>query len=108
MPLFSFFFSYVSFAWQHSFETEHDGDHRKFPFVFVDGPANPYKPTYTFPDEYDGDLERMEDYIRKSAVPKLNNGPINNFYVYMNTNLDYFAVGNFSSSPVRTPTATIK
>ncbi|CAF1220107.1 unnamed protein product [Adineta ricciae] len=55
-----------------------------------DGPANPYKPTYTFPDEYDGDLERMEDYIRKSAVPKLNNGS-----------------RNFSSSPVRTPTATV-
>ncbi|CAF1427277.1 unnamed protein product [Adineta ricciae] len=55
-----------------------------------DGPANPYKPTYTFPDEYNGDLERMEDYIRKSAVSKLNNDP-----------------RNFSSSPVRTPTATI-
>lgn len=35
--------------------------------VCLDDRQNPYRPTYTFPDEYDGDLERMENYIRKAA-----------------------------------------
>jgi hypothetical protein len=33
---------------------------------------NPYKPTYTFPEEFDGDLERMENYIRKAASETLD------------------------------------
>jgi len=33
----------------------------------IDEQQNPYKPTYTFPEEFDGNLERMEDYIRKVA-----------------------------------------
>lgn len=28
---------------------------------------NPYTPTYTFPTGFDGDLERMENYIRRAA-----------------------------------------
>ena len=34
---------------------------------FLDDPRNPYKPTYTFPEEFDGNLELMEDYIRRAA-----------------------------------------
>jgi hypothetical protein len=36
-------------------------------FFCIDEQRNPYQPTYTFPKELDGDLERMEDYIRKAA-----------------------------------------
>lgn len=33
-----------------------------------DQQPNPYKPTYTFPDEFNGDSDHMEDYIRKTAT----------------------------------------
>lgn len=35
--------------------------------IDLDQPNNPYKPTYTFPDEFSGDSDHMEDYIRKTA-----------------------------------------
>jgi hypothetical protein len=38
----------------------------------IDEQQNPYKPTYTFPEELDGDLERMEDYIRKAASQSID------------------------------------
>ena len=42
-------------------------------FYLIDNQQNPYKPTYTFPEEFDGDLERMEDYIRKAASQNPDN-----------------------------------
>jgi hypothetical protein len=36
-------------------------------FFSIDEQQNPYKPTYTFPEEFDGNLELMENYIRKAA-----------------------------------------
>ncbi|CAF0741079.1 unnamed protein product [Rotaria sp. Silwood1] len=33
---------------------------------------NPYTPTYTFPDEFSGDVDLMEDYIRKKASQTLD------------------------------------
>jgi hypothetical protein len=36
-------------------------------FNFLEYQQNPYKPTYTFPEEFDGDSDHMEDYIRKTA-----------------------------------------
>jgi hypothetical protein len=44
-------------------------------FCFIDDQQNPYKPTYTFPDEFNNDLERMEDYIRKAASQNINDDP---------------------------------
>ncbi len=38
----------------------------------LDEQQNPYKPTYTFPEEFDGDLIRMEDYIRKAASENID------------------------------------
>ena len=34
----------------------------------LDAPSNPYQPTYTFPKEFDGNLELMEGYIRQAAA----------------------------------------
>ncbi|CAF2325589.1 unnamed protein product [Rotaria sp. Silwood2] len=33
---------------------------------------NPYTPTYTFPDEFNGDIDLMEDYIRRKASQTLD------------------------------------
>jgi hypothetical protein len=41
-------------------------------FFDLDEQQNPYKPTYTFPEGFDGDLERMENYIRKAASETIN------------------------------------
>jgi len=41
-------------------------------FFCIDEQRNPYQPTYTFPKELDGDLERMEDYIRKVASENID------------------------------------
>ena len=35
---------------------------------------NPYQPTYTFPEEFGGNLELIEDYIRKAVNPDQLNG----------------------------------
>ncbi|UJR13849.1 hypothetical protein I4U23_000859 [Adineta vaga] len=55
-----------------------------------DEQSNPYKPTYTFPDEFNGDLDRMEEYIRKTASHKSDSDR-----------------KNFSSSPIRMQTANV-
>ncbi|CAF1181784.1 unnamed protein product [Adineta steineri] len=52
-----------------------------------DEQPNPYKPTYTFPEQFNGDFDHLEDYIRKTASTKVDN--------------------NISSSPVRTSTANM-
>ncbi|CAF1374188.1 unnamed protein product [Rotaria sordida] len=56
-----------------------------------DEQQNPYKPTYTFPEEFDGNLERMEDYMRKAALQNIDD--------------DY---RHISLSPVRTSTTAVK
>lgn len=38
----------------------------------LDHSENPYKPTYTFPDEFNGDPDHMEDYIRKKATQTID------------------------------------
>lgn len=41
-------------------------------FFIVDERPNPYQPTYTFPEEYESNLERMENYMRKAASQNLD------------------------------------
>ncbi|CAF2596946.1 unnamed protein product [Rotaria sp. Silwood2] len=64
--------------------------------TFINSPTvheqqNPYKPTYTFPEEFDGNFERMEDYMKKAASQNIDD--------------DYRHV---PSSPIRTSTTAIK
>jgi hypothetical protein len=40
--------------------------------VIVDEQTNRYQPTYTFPKAFDGNLELVEDYIRKAASENVN------------------------------------
>jgi hypothetical protein len=40
--------------------------------LFVDEQPNPYKPTYTFPEKFDGDIESIEAYIRKTASQNID------------------------------------
>jgi hypothetical protein len=35
--------------------------------IYLDQQQNPYTPTYRFPEEFNGDSDHMEDYIRKTA-----------------------------------------
>ncbi|CAF4501434.1 unnamed protein product [Rotaria sp. Silwood1] len=70
--------------------------HQQSITTFINSPIvheqqNPYKPTYTFPEEFDGNLERMEDYMRKAASQNIDD--------------DY---RHISASPVRTSTTPIK
>ena len=39
---------------------------------FLGHQPNPYKPTYTFPDEFNGDSDLMEDYIRRAAIQTMD------------------------------------
>ncbi|CAF4143725.1 unnamed protein product [Rotaria socialis] len=39
---------------------------------------NPYQPTYTFPEDFNGDLEVMEDYIRRKASQPVDQNDQNN------------------------------
>lgn len=59
-----------SIAWKHFFEKKNK--EYLFVFSYLDQQSNPYKPTYTFPEELDGDLKRMEDYIRRAASESLD------------------------------------
>ena len=34
----------------------------------LDERKNPYQPTYTFPEEFNDDVELMEDHIRRTAA----------------------------------------
>ncbi|CAF4291813.1 unnamed protein product [Rotaria socialis] len=55
-----------------------------------DKQSNPYKPTYTFPAEFDGNFERMENYMRTAASQNIDD--------------EY---KNISSSSARKPTASV-
>ena len=44
--------------------------------VCIDEQQNPYKPTYTFPEEFDGDLVRMENYMRKAASLEIDDDDV--------------------------------
>lgn len=40
-----------------------------FIFLCLEIHKNSYQPTYTFPEDFNGDSDQMEDYIRKTANP---------------------------------------
>ncbi|CAF0930228.1 unnamed protein product [Adineta steineri] len=48
------------------------GNLHKSPEIKQDHQQNPYKPTYTFPDNFNGDSDHMEDYIRKTAIQTID------------------------------------
>ncbi|CAF2048510.1 unnamed protein product [Rotaria magnacalcarata] len=57
---------------------------------------NPYKPTYTFPEDFNGDLEVMEDYIRRKASQPVDQNDQNNSSSIIRTS-------NLSLKDQRTP-----
>ena len=80
-------------------------------YFFVDYQRNPYKPTYTFPDDYNGDSDLMEDYVRKTAtktIDKDNRKRTKLFHVILRIIKMISFVENASFSPVRTLTSSLK
>lgn len=83
-----------------------------FLFYFVsnclDQQHNPYKPTYTFPDEFSGDSDHMEDYIRKTATHTIDRN--NRSFSKLIIIVDFFSFfkGIIPMSTVRPLTSSLK
>jgi hypothetical protein len=76
--------------------------------ICLDHQQNPYKPTYTFPDEFNGDSDHMEDYIRKTASKTIEKDNRKKEIEDQYSTIIIILIGMTSTSSVRPLTSNLK
>lgn len=72
---------------------------------YRDQTQNPYKPTYTFPEEFDGDFDKMERYMRRAASEDIDE--IKNTQTSTNIKTDHQPPSSSTANQIKTTTDVV-